>query len=339
MAHEQRPEERGLEEIRREVIESRNLVIKTDNLLKNLHAELKMVSKRQEDFQKRQWISSAVAYGLFAALCVAGAVLVSSARSASATADRERLDKEIGELTAQIDKLKADAKADADAERTAGEVYRLMTTLPGDERLKGVDALAKLDRSRLSVLEKQALDDRATQLRKEIGQTAFERGKSAFRKQDYNGAIEDLTRFLAMNPSPEEALDASFFLGAALTQVRKAEQAIPYLARFVKEDKSSKTRDYALLLLAQAYDQTSQFEKAMEVARDAMAAYPNSQFLSQLKSRFYAARRALNAPAVAGQPAAAQLAPAQPGKPAKPADDSSAAASGAPAAAAPAPAE
>src|SRR5947209_15772273 len=80
MASEQKSEvEKGFDEIRREVIESRNLVIKTDNLLKNLHAEVKMVGKRQEDFQKRQFLSSAVAYALFAAIAIAGAIVVSSA--------------------------------------------------------------------------------------------------------------------------------------------------------------------------------------------------------------------------------------------------------------------
>src|SRR5882757_790673 len=81
MANE--PQDKALEEIRREVIEGRNLVIKTDNQLKTLHAELKLVGKRQEDFQRRQWISSAVAYVVFAALCVAGAIAISNARTAS----------------------------------------------------------------------------------------------------------------------------------------------------------------------------------------------------------------------------------------------------------------
>ena len=61
-----------LEELKREVIEGRNLVIKTDNLLKTLHAELKQVGKHQEEFERRQWRSSAVAYGIFAALAGVG---------------------------------------------------------------------------------------------------------------------------------------------------------------------------------------------------------------------------------------------------------------------------
>ena len=70
MAAETKPEQnKELSEIRKEVIEARNLVIKTDSLLKNLHAEVKAIGKRHEDLQKRQWISSGVAYAIFAALC------------------------------------------------------------------------------------------------------------------------------------------------------------------------------------------------------------------------------------------------------------------------------
>ena len=101
-AAESKPEQnKELSEIRKEVIEARNLVIKTDSLLKNLHAEVKAIGKRHEDLQKKAWISSGVAYAIFAALCVAGAVVVTSARSSNAGAERERLEKTVAELTQQ----------------------------------------------------------------------------------------------------------------------------------------------------------------------------------------------------------------------------------------------
>src|SRR3954465_3246905 len=96
--------DKSLDDIRREVIESRNLVIKTDNLLKNLHAELKMVGKRQEDFQKRQWIASGAAYIAFAVIAVGGGLMISTARTAGAGAEKERLEKQVAELTQQVDK-------------------------------------------------------------------------------------------------------------------------------------------------------------------------------------------------------------------------------------------
>ena len=65
--------ERDLEILRREVIESRNLVIKTDNLLKNLHAELKQMGRKQELFEKRHMMTSVAAYVLFATIATLGA--------------------------------------------------------------------------------------------------------------------------------------------------------------------------------------------------------------------------------------------------------------------------
>jgi tetratricopeptide (TPR) repeat protein len=318
MSQEKNEVEKELGEIRKEVIESRNLVIKTDNLLKNLHAEMKMVGKRQEDFQKRQWISSGAAYVAFAVIAVGGGLMISTARTAGAGAEKERLEKQVADLTQQVDKQNAEAQGLATAQRNASEVYRAMTTLPGDERLKGVDQLVKLDTSKLSMLERQALTDKADQLRREIGQAAFERGKSAFRKNDMPAVVTDLGRFIAMNPDPQDLLEASFFLGIAYNQLRKHEQAVPLLARFVTEDKKSKSRDYAMLLLAQSYQETNQLEKAAATARDGLATYPNSEFAPQMKGRLSTVKRLQSGGDAAGaDPAAAAAAPAS--KPAAPA--------------------
>jgi TolA-binding protein len=314
MAAEQKPElEKELGEIRREVIEARNLVIKTDNLLKNLHAEVKTIGKRHEDLHRRTWISSGVAYVVFAVLCAAGAMMVSSARTSTAGQERERLEKAVAELTGQLEKQRAEVAATQGSQRAAAEVFRMMTSLPGDERLKGVDELMKLDTSRLTPLERHALNDKAEQLRREVGSAAFERGKQAFRRNDMGATIEELSRFLAMNPPEAEQLDAAFFLGTAYNQVKKHEQAVPLLARFVTGDKKSKNRDYAMLMLAQSYQETNQLEKALQTAQEAVEAYPGSQFAPQLRGRMATVRRLISGggeaapgPAAAPQPAAAR---------------------------------
>jgi tetratricopeptide (TPR) repeat protein len=315
-AAESKPEQnKELSEIRKEVIEARNLVIKTDSLLKNLHAEVKAIGKRHEDLQKRAWISSGVAYAIFAALCVAGTVVVTSARSSNATAERERLEKTVAELTTQLDKTRAEQTAVANAQRSANEVFRLMTNLPGDERLKGVDELVKLDTSKLTALERNALNDKAAQLRREIGDAAFERGKAAFRRNDMKTTIEEMSRFVAMNPPADQLLDASFFLGVAYNMEKKHDQAVPLLARFVEGDRKAKTRDYAMLMLAQSYQEIGELDKAIQTATDGVAQHPASEFIPQFRGRLATARRlksggAEAAPAPAAQPAAAAPAPA-----------------------------
>ena len=290
-----------LEDIRREVVESRNMTIKTDNALKTLHAELKLVSSQQDAFQRRTWFSTGAAYVVFAALCVAGVVVISNTRASGANSERERLEKQVVELTGTIDRLKAEATGQLAAEQSALGVYRQMTTLPGEERLKGIDALQKIDQSKLSAFAKLVLQDRATLLRKEVGGAVLEKGKSAFRKQDWPETIAQLSRFLSMDPEQEDALDASFYLGNAYFQSRKFDEAIKHLSRFAEGDKKAKLRDFALLMLMQSYDMTGSKDLAIAAAKDGYNSYPSSDFRNQFISRLQR---------TVPQPAAAPAAPA-----------------------------
>lgn len=290
------------DEIRREVIESRNMTIKTDNALKSLHAELKIVSGQQDAFQKRTWFSTGAAYVVFSALCVAGVIVISNARASSANADRERLEKQVGDLNATIDKLKADASAAQAAEQSALQVYKTMTTLPGEERLKGIDALSKLDQGKLSPFAKLVLQERAVLLRKEVGGAVLEKGKAAFRKQDWAETINQLNRFLTMEPLPEDALDASFYLGNAYFQSRKYAEAIPVLNRFVEGDKKARLRDFALLMLMQSNDMTGNKDAAVANAKEALATYPASEFRGQFAGRLQRTTTPAAAPAPAPAP-------------------------------------
>jgi|APLak6261679142_1056127.scaffolds.fasta_scaffold00039_4 TolA-binding protein len=295
-----------LEEIRREVVESRNMTIKTDNALKTLHAELKVVTAQQDAFQKRTWFSTGAVYILFAGLCVAGVVVISNARAASANAERERLEKQVGELNVTIDKLKAEIAGQQAAEQSALQVYRQMTTLPGEERLKGIDALSKIDQTRLAPFAKLVLQDRAISLRKEVGGAVLEKGKSAFRRQDWAETISQLNRFMTMDPVPEDALDASFYLGNAYFQSRKFEDAIKHLTRFTDGDKKAKLRDFALMMLMQSYDMTGNRDLAVATAKEGYSTYPSSDFRMQFVSRL---QRTVPGAAAPAAPAPAAPAP------------------------------
>ena len=54
-----------LREIKREIIESRGLVIKTNNLTNALSADIRSIAKRQQDYEKRLSLNSATAYIVF----------------------------------------------------------------------------------------------------------------------------------------------------------------------------------------------------------------------------------------------------------------------------------
>src|SRR5947208_7181283 len=60
--------------LRKEILEARNLIIKTDSLLKNLHAELKQMGRKHEEQEKRHWMTSVTAYIVVAIIASVGAI-------------------------------------------------------------------------------------------------------------------------------------------------------------------------------------------------------------------------------------------------------------------------
>ena len=72
------------------------------------------------------------------------------------------------------------------------------------------------------------------------------------------------------------------------------EPAIAPLKTFVEKDRRSKNREWAMTLLAQAYEQTGKPDQAASVAREALGMYPASQFTPMLKARLSTAKRAMS---------------------------------------------
>ena len=93
--------------LRKELIEARNLVIKTDNLLKNLHAELKQMGRRHEEQEKRHWMTSVTAYIGFAVIAGAGAIAYANAEVRTARSDAQANEARAAALQKDAEKIKA----------------------------------------------------------------------------------------------------------------------------------------------------------------------------------------------------------------------------------------
>jgi tetratricopeptide (TPR) repeat protein len=284
--------DKELADIRREVIESRTLVIRADNQLKTLHAEVKTVGRRLEAAIAQQRLASATAYALFALLAVGAGLVVAVVRGTVAAHERETLTQQLAEASTALEKNTAQTAAASAASRSAGEVYRMLAEGSLDDRLKAVPSLARLDATHLTPLERRALQERVELARRDIGATALERGRQASRRGEPAAAAEELARFLALNPPEPEALEASFLLGAAYARSARPADAIPLLARVVDRDRRAKSHEEAMALLSLAYEQTGQPEHAAEVARMALETAPTSPWAPAFHSRLAAARRA-----------------------------------------------
>src|SRR6202044_1382499 len=94
-----------LQEIKREIIESRGLVIKTNNLTNALSADIKSIAKRQQAYERRLGWNSATAYAVFVIVVFTALKFAWDARvdyvtaeTQQKTAENERLRRENREL-------------------------------------------------------------------------------------------------------------------------------------------------------------------------------------------------------------------------------------------------
>src|SRR5260370_7252990 len=104
-----------LRELKREIIETRGLIIKTNNLTNALSADLKSIAKRQQSYESRLRWTSATAYIVFVVVVFAALKFAVDARVDAIEAKYLHLGKENGRLTEDMSSFKHPDRARATA--------------------------------------------------------------------------------------------------------------------------------------------------------------------------------------------------------------------------------
>ena len=274
-----------ISQLRKEVIEARNLVIKTDNLLKNLHAELKQMGRKHEEQEKRHWMTSVTAYIGFALIAGVGAIAFANAEVRTARGDAQANEARAAALQKDAEKIKAADQVRREMSEKALRVYELLgSEKEGPGLNQAMTQAMHLDRGQMSALEAKAIDDRAAGMKRQLAEAARSSGESAYRRQDWRTASQDLGRYVELEPKVSDNM-IWFHLGSSRIQTREFQGAVPPLEAFLKGTGGTKTAQYAGLLLGQAYEEIGNAARAREVYERALSLYPGSEFATQIRNR------------------------------------------------------
>src|SRR5687768_896453 len=149
---------RELAGLRREVIESRNLSIKTENLLKTFHLELKAIAVKQDGYERKHLVGHLGAYvviGLLAAgaAALASKIIVDFSGHESARQLSEAQEAVVRAETAAKEATALVAARDA-AAATARGAYDLLRGGSRAEQEQGLERLANMDLGALDALSR-----------------------------------------------------------------------------------------------------------------------------------------------------------------------------------------
>src|SRR6185436_19738762 len=132
-----------LRDIKREIVESRGLIIKTNNLTNALSADLKSISRRQISFERRAFWNSAGANLLFVVVVIGVVKLAWDARVDSVTAETAGAKQKSTKLEKDIDDLKKRGDERTRAESSAAAFYELCRAERRQEIIDGFEAIRK----------------------------------------------------------------------------------------------------------------------------------------------------------------------------------------------------
>ena len=269
-----------LRDIKREIIESRGLVIKSNNLTNALSADVKSIAKRQQGYERRISWNSATAYIVFVLVVFTALKFAWDARvdaikaeTEQKSADNDRLRKEAREAERrEEDRARAEAKAAA--------FYDLVRQ---GKKAELVDQFETLKNEPLTKAELAAFGDAVEKARNELAAERYQQGLEKAhvqRWQEAATAYEDSLRYKDTSPiSPNVRLA----LAEAYRHLGRPRDAIPILTALSESSPDKEVQDDALYMLAFCQMDIQAWNEAKNTWRALIHRFPDSRFSGEGK--------------------------------------------------------
>ncbi|MEM1030384.1 MAG: tetratricopeptide repeat protein [Myxococcota bacterium] len=269
-----------LRDIKREIIESRGLVIKTNNLTNALSADLKSIGKRQQTFERRTFWNTAAA-NLIVVVVVVGMTKVAwDARVESVSAESRTAKAEVARLKGELAAMQAEVEARNRGQAAAAAFYELMRSGSDEELIEAFDALEpeQLTRAELAVFR-----DAATAARSELSTGAYHEGNEHVRAGRWHEAVLSLEEAIRFNPSATHASSARLQLARGYRRLNRQRDAIPMLVKLSEASSDAEVLDDAMFLLAECLIDIQAWNDAKTTLRSFIRRYPKSPYVNDAK--------------------------------------------------------
>lgn len=272
-----------IREIKKEIIESRGLVIKTNNLTNALSADIKSIAKRQAGYERVLSFNSAAAYVLFAILAFVGLhmaydVRVRAVKAAKATVERreKRLKTELAQFRAQIDeRLAAEAKAEA--------LYKMVRE---GRRADAVAAWPDIEGLDLSRAEAAFLGDAVERMRGELAMQAYRTGLGHAHAGRWPEAVRALEESLHIQADAPNMPEVKLALAQAYSESDRARDALAVLDEVQANPDARGLLDQVYLTRAQAQIALEEYDQARETLRGLLRRFASSPLVKPARDLY-----------------------------------------------------
>ncbi|HVW24354.1 MAG TPA: tetratricopeptide repeat protein [Polyangiaceae bacterium] len=271
-----------LEEIKREIVESRSLTIKTNNLVNALAADVKSIAKRFQGYERRLTWNSATAYAVFVATVLFAGKVVLDARVDAIRAQT----KDTHDLADKQDKdlkvLQQREDARQRTERRAAEYYGLVVA---GKRREIIDQFDEVSHLELSRVERQVFEAALERAKNELSLIAYQTGLDHVRTARWHEAEQALRESLAEKSDAAHSPEARYQLAVTLRALGRQRDAIPMLIELSEASPDKEVVDDATFLLAQCQVDIEAWNDAKTTLRTFIRRFPTSAHLNEARAK------------------------------------------------------
>jgi len=275
-------DEYELEEIKREIVESRALTIKTNNLVNALAADLKSIAKRQQGSDRRVLFTSATAYVVTIGVLLVFVKLAWDIRLETVRAENKETREELEQAKKDLKAVQAREEAALRTARQAGEFHQLILQNKRREIIDGYPQVAKLE---LTPAERAVFEGAVERAKNELSLIAYQTGVDHVRMGRWHEAQQAFRESLRYKSDAAHSPQANFQLSRALISLGLHREAIPILMQLSEASADKEVMDEATLLLAQAQLQIQAWNDAKNTLRAFIRRFPSSAHINEAKGK------------------------------------------------------
>lgn len=271
-----------IREIKTEIIESRGLIIKTNNLTNSLAADIKSIARRQAGYERRFTWNSAVAYALFATLSFVGLKLWSDVRINEIASEKDDLTSKVQELRRDLEEETRRAEKREQAEARAAAYYELIRK---KDYARVVEGFEQIQQEQLSKAEAEIFRDTESRFRVQLSVNAYQTGLGLMRTGRFAEAAESFQEAMRLQEDATHIPAVKLDLARALQHLGRAGEATILAQEVIDQNIDKELQDDATWLLSQCADDLGNLDDARNALRMLLRRWPRSALVPDARKR------------------------------------------------------
>lgn len=260
-------------EIKKEIVESRGLIIKTNNLVNALGADIKSIAKRQAGYERRLNWNSGIAIAVIGVLSFAGLKLYFDAQIGGVRAEMTDAETTVEELERDLGDEVQRASERAAAAAKAAKFYDLIRARKRMEVVRGYPEMVK---QALSPAEAAVFRDFEQQFRQDLSLEAYQKGLALAEVAKHQAAIERFKEAIDLDPNGAHIPAVKQSLAVSLRKEKRPAEALVFAQQVAEQTTDSALQPDGWWLVALSARDLHDLDTAREALKTLIRKWPRS---------------------------------------------------------------